>query len=97
MGQLSWVAGWGRISRREASTEREGSLWKGQFLSPATSKDKNLPPVGWGWSFPLGKWGDWGGGGPKSWGTLSASSATPPSPSIVPSPMRKGIFRVLVG
>lgn len=90
MGQLSWVAGWGRISRREESTEREGSLWKGQFLSPATSKDKNLPPVGWGWSFPLEKWGDWGGGGSQELGNSERQLSHLPFPFYSSIPNEKG-------
>lgn len=84
MGPLSWTAGWAGSEGEKRAQKEKGVSGRASFSHLPASKDKNLPPVGWGWSFSLDKWGFWGG--PKSWGTLSSSSATSPSFSIAPYP-----------
>lgn len=82
MGQLSWAAGWGRIRRRE-----KGVSGRASFSHLPTSKDKNLPPVRWGWSFPLDKWGAWGG--PQELGNSERQLSHLPFPFYSSIPMRR--------
>lgn len=45
----------GAGSEGERRAQREKRVSGRDFSHLPTSKDKNLPPVSWGWSFPLDK------------------------------------------